>query len=87
MKNLGGTNVMVNTAQLAKCNHSSISKLTCDLLTLLFTRDELSGSSLTGKVSNIHLKKGVTPKNKLDPTKVEAIKCKCWRFLIINILL
>ncbi|CAL1671906.1 unnamed protein product [Lasius platythorax] len=74
MTNLGGTNVMVNTVQLARCNHTSISKLTCDLLTLLFTRYELSGSSLTGKVSNIHLKKGATPKNKLDPSRVEAIK-------------
>lgn len=87
MTNLGDTNVMVNTIRLARCNHTSISKLTCDLLTLLFTRDELSGSSLTVKVSNIHLKKGTIPKNKLDPSKVEAIKCKFWRFLIINIFL
>lgn len=70
MTNLGGTNVMVNIAQLAKCSHCNISKLTCDLLTMLFSRDELSGSSLTGKVSNTHINKGATPKNKLDPLKV-----------------
>jgi len=45
-------NCLVTKAQLAKLNDSSLSKLTCDLLTTVFDKQELRESSLTGQKAN-----------------------------------
>lgn len=46
--------VAVTKNKLEDCNHSKPSKLVADLMTILFTPDEMANSSVTGKVSNIH---------------------------------
>jgi hypothetical protein len=64
---------------LDKCNHSSIAKLTGDLTSAIFSRQELATSSLTGKVANVHKNKNTSAakeKQKLSPRRVDAIMCK-----------
>ncbi|XP_039308608.1 uncharacterized protein LOC105204312 isoform X3 [Solenopsis invicta] len=77
----GSARVMVSEVQINRCNHTSVSKLTSDLMSVVFSQTDLANSSVTGKVANIHKKKeGVKAKAKLDPLKVDAIKSnKVWK--------
>ncbi|XP_043270754.1 uncharacterized protein [Venturia canescens] len=59
--------------QLSKCRHSNSIVLTGDLMNVLFTRDELRTSTLSGEVSNLQLNKNGQPKKKLNPKKIEFI--------------
>ncbi|KMQ87562.1 hypothetical protein RF55_13115 [Lasius niger] len=72
---LGGPEpCVVNATRLSLCNHTSASKLICEMMSLLFTKEELATSSLTGTVANFHCEKGVAAKKKLDTIKIEAMK-------------
>lgn len=64
------------------CNHTTATKLTTDLLSLMFTKEELATSSMTGKVGNMHVRKGTAAKMQLDITKIAAINCKCLRNIL-----
>ena len=79
----------VSARSLAKCNSTSAMKLTGDILSIVFSKEELAGSSVTGTVANIHLNKKIEPKKQLDPTKVECIKCNhiVWLFLTIALII
>jgi len=72
-------NRLVTKAQLAKLNDSSLSKLTCDLLTIVFDKQELRESSLTGQKANANKNKDAT--KKLDPDRVAAVEGKILNFL------
>ncbi|XP_039302139.1 uncharacterized protein LOC105206644 isoform X2 [Solenopsis invicta] len=73
--NLGGPiPCIVNSTRLSLCNHTSVSKLICEMMSLLFTKEELATSSLTGTVANFHCEKGIAAKKKLDTVKIEAMK-------------
>lgn len=72
---LGGPEpCIVNVTRLSLCNHTSVSKLVCDMMSLLFSKEELSTSSLTGTVANFHCERGIGAKKKLDTVKIEAMK-------------
>lgn len=58
-------------SSLRYCDHSQYRRLTSGLLTLLFSREDLGKSSLTGKPCNIHKEAG--PKKMLDFRKLEAL--------------
>lgn len=64
----------MNATRLFLCNHTSASKLICEMMSLLFLKEELATSSLTGTVANFHCKKGVAAKKKLDTVKIEDMK-------------
>jgi len=68
--------VRVKANWLAKCRVSSFSKFVSDLLVVIFGRETLATSSLTGTLSNAHKapKCGEGPKNKLDEQKLDVIK-------------
>lgn len=68
--------VAVSSTKLNNCNHTTATKLTTDLLSLVFTKKELATSSMTGKVGNMHLGKITNTKMQLDVAKVAAVKCK-----------
>jgi len=72
-------NRLVTKAQLAKLNDSSLSKLTCDLLTIVFDKQELRESSLTGQKANANKNKDAT--KKLDPDRIAAVEGKILNFL------
>ncbi|XP_071640078.1 uncharacterized protein [Temnothorax longispinosus] len=72
---LGGPEpCIVNAIRLSLCNHTSVSKLICEMMSLLFSKEELATSSLTGTVANFHCEKGIAAKKKLDTVKIEAMK-------------
>jgi len=68
----------ITDIQLNKVNDSSVSKLTCDLLSLVYEKTELRNSSLTGSVANAN--KSLNPDKKstekLDPVRLKAIESK-----------
>ncbi|XP_011688267.1 PREDICTED: uncharacterized protein LOC105450218 [Wasmannia auropunctata] len=76
MIDLGGKGVLVSANRLRHCNRNSISQYTCDLLSVVFSKEELASSSLTGKVANT-MKGNVTPKARLNPKRLEAIEGTC----------
>jgi len=55
-----------------------LSKLTCDLLTIVFDKQELRESSLTGQKANANKNKDAT--KKLDPNRVAAVEGKILNF-------
>lgn len=63
---------LVTKVQLAKLNDSSLSKLTGDLLSIVFDKKELKESSLTGQKANANKNKIAT--KKLDPDRVAAVE-------------
>ncbi|XP_039315295.1 uncharacterized protein LOC105201057 isoform X3 [Solenopsis invicta] len=76
MVDFGGTGVLISASRLKNCNRNSISQYTCDLLSVVFFKEELASSSLTGKVANTMKEKNVIPKTRLDPKRLEAIEGK-----------
>lgn len=44
------------------------------MMSVLFSKEELATSSLTGTVANFHCEKGLAPKKKLDTVKIVAMK-------------
>jgi hypothetical protein len=76
MVDLGGTGVLISASRLRNCNKNSISQYTCDLLSVVFSKEELASSSLTGKVANTMKGTNVIPKARLDPKRLEAIEGK-----------
>ncbi|XP_025997018.1 uncharacterized protein LOC105201081 isoform X2 [Solenopsis invicta] len=71
--NLGGPwPCKVLTKLLQKCNHDTMEKLVCDLLGVLFLKEELAISSFTGTKSNVSNK--AAKKQILYPSKVAAIR-------------
>lgn len=74
MIDLGGKEVFVSANRLRNCNRNSISQYTCDLLSVVFTKEELASSSLTGKVANTMKGTNVTPKARLHPKRLEAVE-------------
>lgn len=67
---------LVDKKRIDLCNDSKISKLVNELMVILFTAEEMGNSSLTGKVSNIHLKRSaseIRQKKQLDPTKIKGL--------------
>lgn len=64
-----GEGVKVNRTLLQRCNHSQPTKLVCDLLAVVFSRDELATHSLTGQRASS--KEVVKPP--LNTKKVNAI--------------
>lgn len=74
MVDFGGKGVLVNAGRLRNCNKNSISQYTCDLLSVVFSREELASSSLTGKVPNTMKGTNVTPKPRLNSERLEAIE-------------
>ena len=66
-----GGGVFVPDTSLRYVDHTKYQRLTTGLLALLFNKEELRQSSLTGKTCNIH--KDTGPKNMLDQRKVEAL--------------
>lgn len=70
------------------CNHSSDTRLASDLLAALCSPKEMANSSLTGKTANVHknIDGGtVRDKDKLDPTKVQAIYGIVYEYQLIYI--
>ncbi|KAG8181913.1 hypothetical protein JTE90_007793 [Oedothorax gibbosus] len=65
--------VSIDTNKLQLCSRASYSRLTSDLLAVIFSTDELSSCSLTGKMSNAHSSKNVSAKPALDAEKVRGI--------------
>lgn len=65
--------VKVERRALLLCCHKNYSKLTMDLMVLVFTKDELANCSLTGKMSNAHGGHVTKLKPALDAFKVRAI--------------
>jgi len=43
-------------------------------MSVLFSKEELATSSLTGTVANFYFDKGIAAKKKLDTMKIEAMK-------------
>lgn len=74
MVDLGGKRVLVSAGRLRNCNRNSISQYTCDLLSVVFSREELASSNLTGKIPNTMKGTNVTPKARLNPERLEAIE-------------
>ncbi|XP_070573516.1 BEN domain-containing protein 6-like [Ptychodera flava] len=66
-----GENLEIDAAKLRKCNTANMKSYTRDLMSVVFNRDTMASSSLTGKKSNAHM--GKTAKQKLPEEKVEAI--------------
>ncbi|XP_063068565.1 BEN domain-containing protein 6-like [Engraulis encrasicolus] len=64
-----GEGIVVKRAKVMRCNHSSPSKLVCDLLSVLYTRRELATMSLTGQKGSA--KEAVKPP--LPPNALNAI--------------
>ncbi|XP_029674034.1 uncharacterized protein LOC115242102 [Formica exsecta] len=80
---LGGPDsCVVNATRLSLCNHTSASKLICEMMSLLFSKEELATSSLTGTVANFHREKAYV-KNKFpiekdfDKMFRKAVQQKC----------
>ncbi|XP_071629562.1 uncharacterized protein [Temnothorax longispinosus] len=73
IQSLGDTDITVSCKRLNMCNHTTATKLTTDLLSLMFTKKELATSSMTGKVGNMHMRKGTAAKMQLDVSKIAAI--------------
>ena len=65
----------MTSKRMARCNHSTASKLINDLMSCLFTVEEMVTSSMYGQDCNIHKKDGQTT-NALNPDKVCAMKGK-----------
>ena len=57
--------------KLLNCNHQSGSKLVVDLMNVLFTREVMANSSLTGQKTNLN--KDSKAKRILNPLIVKAI--------------
>lgn len=74
MVDLGGKGVLVSAGRFRNCNRNSISQYICDLLSVVFSREELASSSLTGKVPNTMKGTNVIPKARLNPERLEAIE-------------
>lgn len=83
MIDLGGKGVLVSANRLRHCNRNSISQYTCDLLSVVFSKEELASSSLTGKVANT-MKGNVTPKARLNPKRLEAIEAHVFSIFECN---
>ncbi|KAL2096771.1 hypothetical protein ACEWY4_005978 [Coilia grayii] len=64
-----GEGIVVSRTKVMRCNHSSPSKLACDLLSVLYTRRELATMSLTGQKGSA--KEAVKPP--LPPNVLNAI--------------
>ncbi|XP_071642993.1 uncharacterized protein [Temnothorax longispinosus] len=66
----------ITNTQLSKVNDSSISKLTCDLLSLVYEKTELRNSSLTGSIANANKSSNLDKKSteKLDPVRLKAVE-------------
>lgn len=66
-----GSKHITNT-QLSKINDSSVLKLTCDLLSLIYEKTELRNSSLTGYVAYANKSLNLDKKSteKLDPVRL-----------------
>lgn len=74
MVDLGGKGILVSPSRFRNCNKNSISQYTCDLLSVVFSRQELASSSLTGKVSNTLKGTNATPKPRLNAKRLDAIE-------------
>lgn len=72
-----GSKHITNT-QLSKINDSSVLKLICDLLSLIYEKTELRNSSLTRSVANANKSLNLDKKSteKLDPVRLKAIESK-----------
>ncbi|XP_071569983.1 uncharacterized protein [Temnothorax nylanderi] len=66
----------ITNTQLSKVNDSSVSKLTCDLLSLVYEKTELRNSSLTGSIANANKSSNLDKKSteKLDPVRLKAVE-------------
>ncbi|XP_029157940.1 uncharacterized protein LOC114944929 isoform X2 [Nylanderia fulva] len=84
MINLGGKGVLVNAGRLRNCNRSSISQYTCDLLSVVFSKEELATSSLTGKIANTMKGANITPKPALNSKRLEAIEAHVFSIFECN---
>ncbi|XP_015595130.1 uncharacterized protein LOC107267665 [Cephus cinctus] len=73
--NFGG--ILVSKKALQSCHQTKISKLTTDLMTVVFSATEMAESSLTGKIAKMHKERNksgeVRQKKELDPSKIQAI--------------
>ncbi|XP_036147527.1 uncharacterized protein LOC118647214 isoform X2 [Monomorium pharaonis] len=82
MIDLGETGVLVSASRLRNCNRNSISQYTCDLLSVVFSKEELASCSLTGKIANTMKGANITPKERLNPKRHEAIEAHACVFNI-----
>lgn len=74
---LGGKGkYFLNASLIRNCNKSSVSQYTCDLLSVMFTKEELASCSLTGKIPNTMKGTATKAKPRLDPNRIEAIEGK-----------
>ncbi|XP_067204815.1 BEN domain-containing protein 6-like [Linepithema humile] len=72
---LGGKGkYFLNASLIRNCNKSSVSQYTCDLLSVMFTKEELASCSLTGKIPNTMKGTATKAKPRLDPNRIEAIE-------------
>ncbi|KAJ8684497.1 hypothetical protein QAD02_020289 [Eretmocerus hayati] len=69
---LGHSGVFVSSSKLARLDKSSTSKFTTELMDIVFTREELATSSVTGQPSNFD--PGAKAKPALDLAKKEAVE-------------
>jgi len=65
---------IVSESKLAMLNHKEPTQLARQLMVIMFTREELSMSSVTGRPSN--KKSGQPVKPALDSARVNALICK-----------
>ncbi|XP_036141147.1 uncharacterized protein LOC118645021 isoform X1 [Monomorium pharaonis] len=84
MIDLGETGVLVSASRLRNCNRNSISQYTCDLLSVVFSKEELASCSLTGKIANTMKGANITPKERLNPKRLEAIEAHVFSIFECN---
>lgn len=66
-------NRLITKAQLSKLNDSSLSKMTCDLLGIVFDKQELRESCLTGKQAHVNKNKHAEIKQ-LDTARLADVE-------------
>jgi hypothetical protein len=69
-----GLGVRVPQSKLSLLRHEKPTQLARHMMDILFTREELSTSSVTGRPSNKKMGQPVKPA--LDPARVNALLCK-----------
>lgn len=70
--------ILISAHKLRKCKRETPAKYTCDLLTVLFSNEELATCNLSGKKG-----KGKLQKRALDKQKVAAIKSEFYVLIVV----
>ena len=70
-----GRGITISQAMMENVRRSDIGKMTCDLMSCIFTNKEMAFSSRTGKKNNkIKAGKNTSNKKPLDQNKLLALK-------------